>query len=57
LICLAQQSDAVLSVILSMSGRSELSLAADLHAVEVALAKASGAFEVLKRQRLSSAPH
>jgi hypothetical protein len=51
LICLAQECDAVLAAMLVMSGRSELALAADLHAVEVALAKAAGAFEVLKRQR------
>lgn len=51
LICLARQSDAVLEVILEMSGRNELHLAADIHAVEVALAKANGALEVLKRQR------
>lgn len=51
LMSLARESDAVLSAILAMTGRSELALAADLHAVEVALAKASGAFEVLRRQR------
>ena len=51
LINLARESDAVLSAILTMMARPELTLAADLHAIEVALAKASGAFEVLRRQR------
>jgi hypothetical protein len=37
--------------VLTMAARPELALATDLHAVEVALAKASGAFEVLRRQR------
>jgi hypothetical protein len=36
---------------LAMSGRAELALSADIHAVQVALAKAAGALEVLKRQR------
>ena len=53
LMSLASESDAVLAAILAMTGRRELALAADLHAVEVALAKASGAFEVLRRQRTS----
>ena len=52
LMSLARQSDAVLSAMLVMTARPELALAADLHAVEVALAKASGAFEVLRRQRV-----
>ena len=51
---LAGESDAVLSVIITMMARPELALAPDLHAVEVALAKASGAFEVLRRQRTGS---
>lgn len=51
LICLARESNAVLAAMLAMSGRSELALSADVHAVEVALAKAAGALEVLKRQR------
>jgi hypothetical protein len=50
LICLAGRSDAVLGAMLAMSGRHELALATDIHAVEVALAKASGAIELLKRQ-------
>ena len=50
LICLARESNAVLSALLAMSGRAELALSADVHAVEVALAKAAGALEVLKRQ-------
>lgn len=48
---LARESDAVLSALLTMAARPELALAIDLHAVEVALAKASGAFEILRRQR------
>ena len=48
---LARESTAVLSAILNMTARPEIVLAADLHAVEVALAKASGSFEVLRRQR------
>lgn len=48
---LARESDAVLEAVITMMARPELALAPDLHAVEVALAKASGAFEVLRRQR------
>ena len=55
LICLARESNAVLSAMLAMSGRAELALSADVHAVEVALAKAAGALEVLKRQRTARA--
>ena len=51
LVSLMRESDAVLSAVITMSSRPELVLAADLHAVEVAIAKASGAFEVLRRQR------
>ncbi len=51
LICLARESNAVLAAMLAMSGRTELALSADVHAVEVALAKAAGALEMLKRQR------
>lgn len=50
---LVYQSDSVMAAFLKMSGRQELLLALDLHAAEVALAKATGAIEVLKRQRLS----
>jgi hypothetical protein len=48
---LARESDDMLAAVIVMAARPELALAADLHAVEVALAKASGAFEVLRRQR------
>ena len=48
---LARESDEVLAAVITMMGRPELALAPDLHAVEVALAKASGAFEILRRQR------
>ena len=57
LLCLARESDAVLEVILAMTGRAELTLSADMHAVEVALAKATGALQVLKRQKLSGSLH
>lgn len=50
LLCLARRSDAVLSVILRLSGRADLALVTDIHAVEVALAKASDTIELLKRQ-------
>lgn len=52
LLCLARESNAVLAAFLAMSGRAELALSTDIHAVEVALAKAIGALEQLKRQRL-----
>ncbi len=52
LMSLARESDAVLAAIIAMTARPELALAADLHAVEVALAKVSGALEVLRRQRI-----
>jgi hypothetical protein len=52
---LARESDAMLFSLLTMAGRPELTLAVDLHAVEVALAKASGAFEILRRQRSGGA--
>lgn len=55
LICLARQSDTVFETILELTERTDLMLGFDLHAVEVALAKASGAFEVLRRQH--SAAH
>jgi hypothetical protein len=48
---LALHSDATLAAFLKMSGRQELLLALDLHAAEVALVKAIGSLEVLKRQR------
>ncbi len=55
LIDLARGSDRVMELLLEMTGRSELLVAADVHAVEVALARASGAIEALKRQTLKSA--
>ena len=51
LMSLMRESDGVLAVVMTMSDRPELVLAADLHAIEVALAKASGAFKILERQR------
>lgn len=50
LISLMGQSDAVLTMVLELSGRTELLVRTDIHAVEVALAKATGALEILKRQ-------
>lgn len=50
LVCLARQSDAVLGAFLELSQRRDIHLATDIHAVEVALAKASNALEILKRQ-------
>jgi hypothetical protein len=55
LLCLIRESEAVLDVVLAMTGRSELALSADVHAVEVALAKAAGSLQVLKRQKLGGA--
>ena len=52
LVGLVRASDTVLSSFLAMAGRPELTLSVDLHAIEVALAKASGAFEILRRQRI-----
>jgi hypothetical protein len=51
LVRLARESDNVFAAILAMTARPELVLSQDLHAVEVALAKASGALESLRRQR------
>jgi len=51
LVCLARESDAVLGVLLSLSGRCELALSVDIRAVELALARASGALERLRRQQ------
>lgn len=53
LICLARESNAVLAAMLALSGRPELALSTDVHAVEVALSKAMGSLEVLKRQQAS----
>lgn len=50
LMCLAQESEAVLDAILSMTDRSDLRLAAELQAVEKALATATCAFEELRKR-------
>jgi hypothetical protein len=55
LIHLARESDAVLEAVLQLAERPELVLGVDLHAAEVALAKAAGALELLKRPRLTYA--
>jgi hypothetical protein len=54
LICLARGSDAVQFAMLAMSGREEMTLFADIHAAEVALAKAAGALAIFKRQRMAN---
>jgi hypothetical protein len=52
LVCLARESNAVLAAMMSLSGRPELALSADIHAVEVALAKAAGTIATLRRERV-----
>ena len=56
LILLARESKAVWEILLELTAHGEMALAADIHAVEVALAKASGAIEMLKRQKRSTRP-
>lgn len=56
LICLARESNSVLAAMLSLSGRSELALSADIHAVEVALARAAKAISTLRRERIHHGP-
>ena len=51
LLRLARECDAAFDVILNLTDRPEAKLGTDLHAAEVAIAKAMGAFEILKRQR------
>jgi hypothetical protein len=48
LVRLARESNAVLAAMLSLSGRSELALSADIRAIEVALARASKAIAMLR---------
>lgn len=50
LLHLARQSDAVWRMVLDLSARHEAALGFEVHAAEVALSKALGAIEVLKRQ-------
>jgi len=52
LLALARGSERVMELLLELTGRSDLLVAVDIHAVEVALAKATGAVETLKRQIL-----
>ncbi|WP_160299257.1 hypothetical protein [Sphingomonas sp. SRS2] len=54
LIGLARGSDHVMAMLLELTGHTEFLVAADIHAVEVALARAMGVIETLKRQRLKS---
>lgn len=54
LIQLARQSDEVWRMILQLSTRSEAALGFDIHAVEVALSRALGTIEALKRQAIAS---
>lgn len=56
LILLARESKAIWEILLELTAHEEMALAADIHAVEVALAKASGAIEMLKRQKLTARP-
>lgn len=56
LLRLARESDGVFDVILDLTGRQEAKLSADLHAAEVAIAKAMGAIEMLKRQKSRLVP-
>lgn len=51
LISLMRESPAILAVVLELSNRPELQLTDDLHAAEVALSKALGSLERLRRQR------
>lgn len=50
LLLLARQSDAVWLVIMNLVARPEAALGFDVHGVEVALARALGSIEALKRQ-------
>lgn len=50
LLCLARQSDAVWELVAEISCRHEAAIGFEVHAVEVALSKALGAIELLKRQ-------
>lgn len=54
LIQLARHSDPVWRLVLELSFREEAALGFEVHAVEVALAKATGAIETLKRQMAQS---
>lgn len=54
LIQLARQSDEVWRMILQLSTRGEAALGFDIHAVEVALSRALGNIEVLKRQAVAA---
>ena len=57
LLSLARESNAILAAVLDLCGRTELMLVADIHAVEVALAKAQNSVQLLKRRTgLGQAP-
>lgn len=51
-ILLARSSPAIWSLLLELADRHEAQLAEDLHAIEVALAQASGSLERLRRHRI-----
>lgn len=53
LLQLARQSDSVWMVIMEMANREEAALGFDVHAVEVALVRALGSIEALKRHIVS----
>jgi hypothetical protein len=51
LLRLARECDAVFEAMIDLSGHQEARLGVDLHAAEVAIARAMGVFETLRRQR------
>lgn len=51
LLRLARECDAVFEVIVDLTSHPDARLGVDLHAAEVAIARAMGAFENLKRQK------
>lgn len=53
LLQLARQSDAVWRLVIELSLREEAVLGFDIHAVEVALSRALGSIEMLKRQAVA----
>jgi hypothetical protein len=54
LLQLARQSDAVWRMVIGLSSREEAILSFDIHAVEVAMSRALGSIEAMKRQAIAS---
>lgn len=54
LLQLARQSDEVWRMVLGLSSRDEAAVGFDIHAAEVALSRALGSIEALKRQAIAS---